>query len=103
MKKHSVCNEVKILFIENHWQTKDTMNLHLHHLKTHFRNEDRIGLMLDEAKTHNCEVLQKCIEDASMHPPSITLGFVAKNLTAVCSPPDQSATKALKKENQNKA
>ena len=102
MKKYSVCNEAKILFTENHWQTEDTMKLHLHHLKMHFRNKDRIGLMLDEAKMHNCEGLQKHVEGTNTFPPSITLGFIAKNLTAVYSSPDQSTIKILKKEIRTK-
>ena len=102
MKKYSVCKEAQILFTENHWQTEDTMKLYIHHLKLHFRDKDKLGLILDEAKMHNCESLNKYVEDTNKYPPTITLGFIAKNLTAVHSPPDQSTIKILKKEIRTK-
>ena len=90
MKKYSVCKEAQILFTENHWQTEDTMKLCIHHLKLHFQDEDKLGLTLDKAKMHNCEGLNKHMEDTNEYPATFTLDFISKNHTSFYSPPDHS-------------
>lgn len=67
-----------------------------------FLSKWKIGLISDDAKTCNHNGLQKSTEDTNAFPLSVCLGFIAKNLTAICSPLDQSTVENTKKETRTR-